>query len=513
MDDLDIRFYLSILLRRLPYLVGIVAAFTIGGIVLALLLPPLYRASAKILVEAPQIPAEMARTTVPISAADQFALIEQEIVTQDNLVALAQRQNVYPNKGEGLTGLEMADDMRDRIHFEPVELSTTRDPQNTTVFSISFDAKDPDLAAKVANDLVETMLSKNLSMRTGRASDTMQFFDQENKRLGVELTRIEADILKFKNANKDALPDSLDFRRSQQGAQQERLAQLERDEAALHSRRDNLVSLFANTGRVASAGPLSPEEQMLQDMNRALADQLTVFAENSPNVVALRARIAAVQKSLKDAQAANAAGGKAGPTELDVQLSDIDEMLIFITQEKASITKNLADLAKSIAATPANETTLNSLNRNRANIQEQYNTATAMLAQASTGEQIEIRSKGGRLSMIEPAVVPEKAFQPNRRRIAGVGLAAGIGAGLGLVVLLELLNKTIRRPNELAELLQTQPLATIAYIPRDNEGPSEIWNQLPGFTQMMRLAGLIQTSASSWLRRTGLGNPFTRRAV
>ena len=115
--------------------------------------------------------------------------------------------------------------------------------------------------------------------------------------------------------------------------------------------------------------------------------------------------------------------------------------------------------------------------------------------------------------MIEPAVVPEKAFQPNRRRIAGVGLAAGIGAGLGLVVLLELLNKTIRRPNELAELLQTQPLATIAYIPRDNEGPSEIWNQLPGFTQMMRLAGLIQTSASSWLRRTGLGNPFTRRAV
>ena len=197
MDDLDIRFYLSILLRRLPYLVGIVAAFTIGGIVLALLLPPLYRASAKILVEAPQIPAEMARTTVPISAADQFALIEQEIVTQDNLVALAQRQNVYPNKGEGLTGLEMADDMRERIHFEPVELSTTRDPQNTTVFSISFDAKDPDLAAKVANDLVETMLSKNLSMRTGRASDTMQFFDQENKRLGVELTRIEADILKF----------------------------------------------------------------------------------------------------------------------------------------------------------------------------------------------------------------------------------------------------------------------------------------------------------------------------
>jgi len=36
--------------------------------------------------------------------------------------------------------------------------------------------------------------------------------------------------------------------------------------------------------------------------------------------------------------------------------------------------------------------------------------------------------------------------------------------GLGLIVLLEILNKTIRRPAELVQLFQAQPLATVPYI-------------------------------------------------
>ena len=124
----------------------------------------------------------------------------------------------------------------------------------------------------------------------------------------------------------------------------------------------------------------------------------------------------------------------------------------------------IAQLTKSIDATPGNETVLNSLERNRTNVQTQYNAAIARLAEASTGEQIEVLAKGPRFSLVEPATPPERALSPNRRRIAALGVVGGIGLGLGFIVLLEMLNKTIRRPVDLVQMFQAQPLATIPYI-------------------------------------------------
>lgn len=495
MGDIDIRFYLSLLLRRLPHVAAIIAACTVGGIAVALLVPPLYRASAKILVEAPQIPTEMARSTVPISAVEQFEVIQQEVTTQDKLQDLAKRLDVYGSDIAKMSATDIADDMRDRLHFEQVQLETQGRGEGATVFAVSFDAKDPKLAAAVVNDLVDRVVDKNLSLRTGRAGETMKFFDQEVDRLGKELSGLEAEILQFKNANKDSLPDSLDFRRSQQSGLQDRLSQLEREEAGLRSRRNNLVQMFQNTGQLATTGPLSPEQQMLQDMNRALADQLSIFSETSPNIVTLRKRIAALQEQITNSGGANK---KAGPTELDLQLSDIDERLRYIAEERASISDNLAKLTKTIAATPGNDTKLSALERTRNNIQAQYNSATALQAQASTGEQIEARSKGGRFSVVEPAVAPEKPIQPNKLRIVAASILAGIAGGLGLIVMLELLNKTVRRPTELAELLETQPLATIPYILSPEEKRSKFRRLRLGMalTGSIAVAALLGAGAS-----------------
>ncbi len=49
------------------------------------------------------------------------------------------------------------------------------------------------------------------------------------------------------------------------------------------------------TGKYPTGEPLTAEQQMLMDLNKALADQLAVFSETSPNIIALRARIAALR--------------------------------------------------------------------------------------------------------------------------------------------------------------------------------------------------------------------------
>jgi uncharacterized protein involved in exopolysaccharide biosynthesis len=354
---------------------------------------------------------------------------------------------------------------------------------------VSFKANEAVLAAKVANELMGMILGRNQRQRTDRAGDTLQFFNQEVTRLGADLNRLEADILRFKNENKDTLPDSLDFRRTRQISQQERLVSLEHEEADLRSRRGNLVATYTATGQIANADPLTPEQQTLVDMNRALAEQLSTFSPSSPNIVALRARIASLENGLQSVPSAQADGvkDKKNFSALDVQLSDIDQRLQFIGREKSAIAQNIADLTRSITMTPESETVLNSLERNRLNLQTQYNAAIARRAEALVGEQIEMRSDGGRFSLLEPAIAPESPISPRRRLIVAIGAMSGVGLGLGFIVLLELLNRKIRRPSELAQMLEYQPLATIPHILTASE--------VRAVNKKRRLAALLFSSA------------------
>ncbi len=467
-DIRDVRFYRSILLQRMPYVLAIAATVFICAVAVAMLLSPVYSSSAKILAESPQIPAELARSTVPIGAVAQLQILQQQITTRDDLIALAQKLHVYDDSETKPDGDDVVKDMRARIAFEQLQL----DPQGNgaSIFSVSFQANSPDLAANGANELAAMILGRNQRQRTDRAGSTLQFFNREVSRLGSELNRLEADILKFKTEHKDTLPDSLEFHRSQQSSLQDRMISLEREESDLRTRRSSLVATYTNTGQLVGAVSLTPEQQMLLDLNKALSEQLLIFSEESPNITALRLRIASLQNSLlatkpegtkKDGGPPRTQGTSFG---LSLQLADIDKRLQATAAEKISVARRIEELTQSISGTPASETVLNSLERNRENIQTQYNAAIARRAEALTGEQIEMRSDGERFSVLEAATPPNRPIRPQRKRIVGLAAVAGIGLGLAFVVLLELLNKTVRRSVELERLLQSQPLATIPNI-------------------------------------------------
>ena len=73
-------------------------------------------------------------------------------------------------------------------------------------------------------------------------------------------------------------------------------------------------------------------------------------------------------------------------------------------------------------------------------------------------------SKGERFSLIEQPNMPRQPSSPNRKLIAAAGMVGGIGAGLGFIVLMEMLNHSIRRPVDLTAKLGIEPFATVPYI-------------------------------------------------
>jgi polysaccharide chain length determinant protein (PEP-CTERM system associated) len=464
MGSLDLQYYLSIFLKRLPYFVAIAALVTAIGVAFVYVQPAVFQATAKILVESPQIPTELARSTVPTNPVEQFQIIQEDVLSRENLVALAQRFGLY-NDRKGVSPAEIADDMRARTIVEQIKFDEDSGGSPTMAFGISFKAAQATVAAEVANEIVSMILQKDVELRTGRATDTLQFFTREVDRLNGELKQVEGNILQFKNENADALPDSLAFRRNQQSTEQERLLLLAQEETSLRKRQLDLKS----TGR-SSDGPVTPEQKTLDDLQQSLVQQLATFSESSPGIKALRARIAALQAQTRAGAAQlNANGNTAPVSPVEVELSSIDDRLKAIADERASIGQSFEALNQSIRATPTNESTLNALERNRQNIQAQYNSAVARLAEASTGVQIESRLKGQRLSLIESAVPPQKPVSPNRLLMLIGTAVAALGVGAAAIVLMELLNRRIRRPAELIEKLEIVPLMTIPYINTSGE--------------------------------------------
>jgi succinoglycan biosynthesis transport protein ExoP len=461
MTNFDIAFYLLLMRKRLPVFLAVAMLVGIGGLTLGYVLPSVYRATAKILVESPQIPTDLARSTVPTSAIEQFQIIQVDVLSRQNLLALADRFSIYAGR-KGLSQMDMIDDMQARIAFDPVRLDAVGGGAAAMAFDISFDAPDPDLAAKVANELVSMILRKDVELRTGRANGTVQFFGQEVSRLDGLLKDLDSRILQFKNDHIDALPDSLDFRRSQQSAEQQQLLLLTQEEAKLRQRQSDLQTRQPIPGVVAS----SPESRSLDDLRQALGTQLALFSEDSPTIKALRARIAAVTAQVRIQQTVSQPGTATSLplTDADFELASIADRMKAIAQERAAIAKKNNQIDASIIATPGNETALNALQRNHQNIQAQYDAAVARLAEASTGQQIELRLKGERLSLIESAIPPLTPVSPKRRLIVGGTLALAFLLGFAAVILPEIFNKRIRRPVELVGKLDIRPMITVPYI-------------------------------------------------
>ncbi|WP_425102238.1 GumC family protein [Tropicibacter sp. S64] len=466
---MDLGYYWRILLRRLPWLIILVAIGGGVGLYFAKTLPPVYEANARLLVESEQIPDELAASTVQTAATEQIQIIEQRILTREVLLEMANRLGLYAGVTQ-MAASDKVEDLRKRIR---INLQGGARGQATLV-NVSFRASGAQQAATVTNEIVTLILKENVSMRTTVSGQTLDFFTQEVDRLGQEMSRLSARMLAFQEENLDSLPDSLDFRRSQQASVQERLATLDRSEAALKDRRDRLVELFENTGTVplAEAGPqLTVEERQLQALQREYANSVAVLSLDNPKVAVLRARIDALEKVVAEqhSQMARETGGAvadavAPPTPFELQLADIDAQIAAIQRQRIELEKQMADLVQTIQSTPGNTVTLDAMRRDYSNLQTQYNQAVANKARAETGDMIEALSKGQRISLVEQAIAPQDPVSPNRPLLLAGGVGGGLMLALGLIVLLEMMNSAIRRPSELGDKLGIAALATVPYI-------------------------------------------------
>ena len=149
---------------------------------------------------------------------------------------------------------------------------------------------------------------------------------------------------------------------------------------------------------------------------------------------------------------------------MTLQLEEIDNRISVLENQNAQTQIEIDEFDDSIERTPGNAIVLEALDRDYVNIQSQYNSAVDRLSRAATGERIEVLSKGERITVVEQPNVPIEPASPNRPVIAGGGSLLGVTLAAAAIVLLELSNRTIRRPVDLSIRFGVVPLGVLPVI-------------------------------------------------
>lgn len=442
--SIDLPFLLSRMRRWLFVFLFVFFGIAGTGLIVAMVLPTIYRAEALLVVESQQIPDELAQSTVRTDAGEQLQIIEKRVLSRDILVSLADRLQIYaaeqPARTAELSSGQIVEDLRSRIRIGPANdgVRPAGDAEALLV-RISFDSPNPDVSAAVANELVTLILEEDVTTRIQLARQTQAFFQQEVSRLEQELATRSQEIQGYKEENIDALPDSLMFRRQDLGVIQERLVQLDRDRRVLLDQIDRIDRL---TGA-------QPSEETSDDGTLVERGQVTTR---------------------------------------DVRRGDLVTELSYLDQERDQLTARADTLTETIAETPRVSIRLEALERDYQNVRSQYDLAISNLAKAEIGELIESLAKGRRISVIEQAVRPDSPFSPNRPKIALIGLAAALAAAIGLIVALETLRNVIRRPDDITAVIGDRMIMTLPYVRTRGEMVT-IW-MVSGLTLVLAL-GLV----------------------
>jgi protein tyrosine kinase modulator len=140
-----------------------------------------------------------------------------------------------------------------------------------------------------------------------------------------------------------------------------------------------------------------------------------------------------------------------------------------IQTEVNQINQQMREYRLRIERTPQREEQLLSLKRDYDNIRQTYESLLTRKGEADMAVSLQKKNKGEQFRVIDYAKLPEKPVWPNMMRIFMMVNVAGLGIGFGLIFLMDFLNTSFRRPEEIESELGIRLLATIPKIhsPRD----------------------------------------------
>jgi hypothetical protein len=158
---------------------------------------------------------------------------------------------------------------------------------------------------------------------------------------------------------------------------------------------------------------------------------------------------------------------------LSSQLTGVRTEIESVQRQINALEKQRDQFNRHIAATPGVEQSFKELSNERDSMKLKYSDLMNKYMEARVAQGLEKEQKGERFTMIDPALLPEKPYKPNRIVIMLIGVVLGIGAGVGLATLREFTDDAVRDADALAMMTSLPVLAAIPLIKTEQESARE----------------------------------------
>jgi polysaccharide chain length determinant protein (PEP-CTERM system associated) len=354
--------------------------------------------------------------------------------------------------------------------------------QNLPGFYISVVFNDPHLAQQICARITNMFLEENLASRQGQTIQTNEFLGKQVDEAKAKLDEQDARLATFQRKYQGILPDEeqtnlnlLAGLTSQLEASTQALSRAQQDksfaESVLSQQEAAWQSSQSGQNPETLAQQLAALEAQLTALQSKYTDDHPDVMKAKNDIAAMKLKIAQENQQDKTAGTDKALKPLAEPgqiQQLRAQIHQYDQVIKERTQQQEDIQAQIKLYQARVQASPAVEQEYKLVTRDHQTALDFYNDLLKKRDQSAMAMNLEESQQGEQFQVLDPANLPDQPSFPKVPLFAAGGFAGGLALGLGLTLLLEMQDTSMRSERDVEAALHLPVLAMIPVIAKSH---------------------------------------------
>src|SRR6266704_1597187 len=330
-------------------------------------------------------------------------------------------------------------------------LSVKRVP-NSRLMDVSFESTDSQLAARIVNAHIASYIEQNFRSKYEATTQASTWLADQLSELKIKVQKSEDARIAYERQNQIWTLDD------KQNITSQRLSDINKQLTDAQNERMKKESLyqFAKAGNL-DAVPEVQNNSALGDLfkkrseaSSQYADALAQYGPNFPKVQRLQAQIKEFDQTIE----------KEKQKILDVLESDYHE-----TQQRETFLARALDQQKAETNQMAGKLVeYNILKREAEANKTLYEGLMTKLKETAISQGL----RSSNIRVVDPAMIPSTPARPAKGRNLALGFLVGLVGGIGLALLREYLDNTVKTPDDIETLARLPSLAVVPAFTSEN---------------------------------------------